>query len=485
MSKPPRSTLAPLTLDELRRYAVTRSLFPPTTVPRALARMQFVQADPIRAPARAQDLILRLRVKDYRAGELERRYESLGVEEDFFVNYGYITRKMQAMMHPRPELRLPTKGKPAGASEVRKREAMLLEFVAARGAVHPREVQEHFAHGTVQNYWGGSSYATTQMLDALHYRGLLRVVRREKGIRVYHIHRPETDALDDIAVEAELDALVDMRRSPSMAHPHKTSSLWLWNVGDTSKVSAPRDAGRIFMKTYFTLALIALLPFATIGFAQNKPEELKQRILTQAQSASPDDYAFTSTTRFEQTSSGKTEQTIAVENFDPAKSGDARWTLVSINGAPPPAGDAEKFRKGAATRRIPGYYRLADYFGSPATASTESRGRAVFHFTNLPKETLMVMGSDVSQNATIDATAGDANGTPFIGQVRITLKPTRVKLIAKIERFEATSRYRMGPEGRPLLMEQVSDVSGSGLGKKGSVHTVVTYSDYRSLRKKP
>jgi hypothetical protein len=40
----------PITLDDLRRYAVARSLFPPTTLKRALHRMGFVQADPIRAP---------------------------------------------------------------------------------------------------------------------------------------------------------------------------------------------------------------------------------------------------------------------------------------------------------------------------------------------------------------------------------------------------------------------------------------------------
>ena len=54
-----------------------------------------------------------------------------------------------------------------------------------RGAVHPREVDAHFAHGTVTNYWGGSSNATTHLLDGMHYRGLLRVARREGGIRVY------------------------------------------------------------------------------------------------------------------------------------------------------------------------------------------------------------------------------------------------------------------------------------------------------------
>ena len=62
-----------MTIDELRRYAVSRSLFPPASLPKALEAFGFVQADPIRAPARAQDLTLRHRVTNYRAGDLERR----------------------------------------------------------------------------------------------------------------------------------------------------------------------------------------------------------------------------------------------------------------------------------------------------------------------------------------------------------------------------------------------------------------------------
>ena len=53
-----------LTLADLRRYAVARSLFTPTTLSRAITKLGFVQADPIRAPARAQDLTLRHRVKE-------------------------------------------------------------------------------------------------------------------------------------------------------------------------------------------------------------------------------------------------------------------------------------------------------------------------------------------------------------------------------------------------------------------------------------
>ena len=76
----------PISLKDLRRYAIARSLFKPTTLKRAIEKLGFVQADPIRAPARAQDLTLRHRVKGYRAGDLERRYPSLALEEDFFGN---------------------------------------------------------------------------------------------------------------------------------------------------------------------------------------------------------------------------------------------------------------------------------------------------------------------------------------------------------------------------------------------------------------
>ena len=170
-----------MTLDDLRRAAVARSLFPAGTLQRALDTLGFVQADPIRAPARAQDLTLRHRVTGYRAGDLERKYSNLDIHEDFFVNYGFLTSAVQALMHPR--------GGPTPWSAARGRQVRpLLEFVRARGAVHPREVDAHFSHGTVTNYWGGSSSATTHLLDAMHYRGLLKVVRREAGIRIYAVH---------------------------------------------------------------------------------------------------------------------------------------------------------------------------------------------------------------------------------------------------------------------------------------------------------
>src|SRR5579864_1889218 len=159
----PQNLVMPSRLDDLRRFAVARSLFTPTTLKRALHRLGFVQADPIRAPARAQDLILRHRVKNYRSGDLERLYPKLGIEEDFFVTYGFVTRAIQALMHPRSDTCVPADGREPWPAARRKQARLLLEFVRERGAVHPREVYSHFSHGTVRNYWGGSSNATTHL----------------------------------------------------------------------------------------------------------------------------------------------------------------------------------------------------------------------------------------------------------------------------------------------------------------------------------
>jgi uncharacterized protein len=160
-------------LDRLRVHAISQSLFPPTTLKAAVRRLGFIQADPIRSPARAQDLILRHRVREYCAGDLERRYASLDIEEDVLYAYGFLTRTVWQLLHPRNL---------GGMSRLEKR---VLEAVREFGALHPKDLERHFGNARVVNAWGGYSKATTHALEHLHYRGLLRIARREKGIRIY------------------------------------------------------------------------------------------------------------------------------------------------------------------------------------------------------------------------------------------------------------------------------------------------------------
>ncbi len=163
-----------LTLASLRRHAIDQSLFTPATLPDAIDRLGFVQADPIRSPARAQDLILRHRVRGYRAGDLERQYGSLDVEEDYLYAYGFLSKPVWQLLHPRK------------TPPLRALEKKVLEIVSTLGEAHPRALESHLGKRRIVNAWGGYSKATTNALEWLHWRGLLRIARRENGIRVYH-----------------------------------------------------------------------------------------------------------------------------------------------------------------------------------------------------------------------------------------------------------------------------------------------------------
>jgi uncharacterized protein YcaQ len=200
------SPLKAPSLRQLRRYAIARSLFKATSLPRAIARLGFVQADPMRAPARAQDLILAQRVKDYRAGELERRYPRLAIEEAFFVNYGFLPRETLALLHPRGVPHAWDAGMLARAQEV-------LSFVRQRGRTHAKHVQVHFDHGRIKR-WGGDLNVSSHLLEGLHYRGELRVAGRESGTRVYQaIERPPQDDSPESRLERAgrlLDTVVQL-----------------------------------------------------------------------------------------------------------------------------------------------------------------------------------------------------------------------------------------------------------------------------------
>jgi uncharacterized protein YcaQ len=190
-------------LASLRRHAVARSLFTPTTLLKAVEKLGgFVQADPLRAPARAQDLTLRHRVKGYQAGDLERRYPRLPLQEDFFINYGFVTPELRALMHPRTTRRVWDKARWKLAHAV-------LEEVARLGEAHPADVDAALDHGPVKNWFGGNSRLSTELLDGLHYRGHLDVVRRDSGTRVYALSQPWAPHPDpQAAMDAMADALI-------------------------------------------------------------------------------------------------------------------------------------------------------------------------------------------------------------------------------------------------------------------------------------
>ncbi len=215
----------PLTIDALRRHAIRVSLRPQSSLGRAVTAFGFVQADPIRAPARAQDLILRHRVAGYRAGDLERRFARLGLEEDFLYAYGFMPRDTVRLLHPRHD---PDSEdglhRPSGLA------AEVLAFVRDHGVTHPVDLDARFGKERAVNGWGGFSKATTRALQGLHYHGLLRVARRRDGIRVYEAASPHPEPLEPADRSRRLVLLV-LRILAPMAEASLAGTFGLLNRG--------------------------------------------------------------------------------------------------------------------------------------------------------------------------------------------------------------------------------------------------------------
>ncbi len=153
-----------------------------------VAELGFVQYDPIRRPARAQDLILHQRVPGYRCGDLDRRYVEMGIEENYFYTYGVLTSALRRLLYPRQDRQRPgCLYRPEGLT------AEVLEVVQARGPVHPRALERHFGRVRAVNDWGGYSAVTTRALEQLHYYGLLRVARRDNGVKVFEACEPPSN----------------------------------------------------------------------------------------------------------------------------------------------------------------------------------------------------------------------------------------------------------------------------------------------------
>ena len=161
-------------LQAFRRRVVAGSFPQYSNLAAGLSGLRFVQADPIRSPARAQDLMLRHRVDAYVSGDLEEMYPQLDAEEGYLFAYGFMQPKVWQDLHTQP---------PVG--KLKALERQVLAFVQKHGEVHPRDLAESFGSRSVTNYWGGQSQATKRVLEDLHDEGHLRISRRQKGVRVY------------------------------------------------------------------------------------------------------------------------------------------------------------------------------------------------------------------------------------------------------------------------------------------------------------
>ncbi len=213
-----------LTKEKLKTFAL-HTLFEPTSLDIAMQKLKFVQADPIRSPARAQDLVLRHRVTNYRVGDLEKKYEDLGYDEDYLYMYGFMPKEVSSLWHPI---------KPKALTKFDKQ---VLETLGNLGPVNPKKLIEVLGNKRVRNWWGGHSQAAKYSLDILHWWGQVRIVRREKGIRIYETRPQLPNGIETGKRQEEIVSVIANLLSP-ITERKLTEALHRFRkvFGDSKKV---------------------------------------------------------------------------------------------------------------------------------------------------------------------------------------------------------------------------------------------------------
>ena len=181
------------------------------------------------------------------------------------------------------------------------------------------------------------------------------------------------------------------------------------------------------MRGWFALAVLALaVPAAA--------DPLLDRLVAEARTVGPDDFAWTRTSKAEQRGGGEAKTRISIERYDPSRPAGKRWTLVSVDGKAPTADEARDYAKAMADAMVPSYGRVAGYFGAGAQRAAIG-GRTVFRAGKLPKRALMMNKSDLSASARAEAVVADG-ARPFVERLDIvTTRPVRMMLVARIDRM--------------------------------------------------
>lgn len=200
-------------------------------------------------------------------------------------------------------------------------------------------------------------------------------------------------------------------------------------------------------------------------------DPLLARIVADAGRVSESSFAFERSTRIE--ADGKASARI--ERFQPAAT--PRWTLVSLDGAAPDAKASQRYAREATGQPVPNYGRLGAMLASGAERMPPGEGgEARYRVARLPEGSLPGNGAAMARHLTAEVTIAAGDGRPYVRQARIyAAQPFRMMLIAKVDKFEALTRYAPGADGRVRVLSQDSDVTGKIPGRAGTIRTRATY----------
>jgi hypothetical protein len=228
---------------------------------------------------------------------------------------------------------------------------------------------------------------------------------------------------------------------------------------------------------------VAALPTIALALAMPaiaRADAVQDQVVAAAKAVSPTGYGFTQTTRVERPGAAAK---LFVSRYDPAKAVAQRWTLVSVDGKPPTAKAAAEAAKAARAQDVPSYAEVAKWFGAAATRIAQTPTSATYRFARLPAGTVKIGKHDASADTMAEATVDLAGGVPVVTRVRyVSTAGFRMALVVKVDRYVFVTTYRAGLAAQPVIDSVTAEMTGSLLGKAGTLTTRTHFTDLRAVR---
>ena len=223
-----------------------------------------------------------------------------------------------------------------------------------------------------------------------------------------------------------------------------------------------------------------LVAAAVLVAAPAQADSLQDQVAAGVRAANTADVGFTQTTRVERT--GSAAKTY-VTRYDPRGPAANRWTLLSVDGRTPTPKETAEVLKSAKASPAPSYARLGKWIGAPATRIAQAPGSVTYRFARLPDGVVKMGSHDGSADTAAEVLVNTSGKMPYVERVRFTsAKPFRMMLVAKVDRYVFTSSYALLPDGRPFPNGVDADMTGSLLGKAGTMTTRTRYADVHAAR---
>lgn len=174
---------------------------------------------------------------------------------------------------------------------------------------------------------------------------------------------------------------------------------------------------------------------------------------------------------------GDQPKTVRVDRFDPRARPGEQWTLVSVNGEAPSEKDARSHAEQMEKTPVPGFHRLNSLLAGDPTEITRNGVRTTYRWAALQKGAAPTgRAPDFSDKLSGEAVVRTDGPRPVLEQVRIyAAEPFGIMGVAKMNRFEAVTRYTHGARGHVLASQDTLVDARVPFRRGGATRTVATF----------